>query len=232
MENRNYKVSRDNIYVGEVVKTDSIYRYEGDMNLFCTKPGQLCTDSWISYRSMLFVPNEEKLSNDLLYLSPSYPILNVTDDETCLGLGEKSIVIKDACNLSALLEYFGYNKDLNYEDIMRIRKMFFTGRFARDNCELFGWKEIMAEDLTFYDYGKEVTDSRELERRRRQFRAEQAAGHRSFVGIPESVLPREYWDVLDDRGDNTLIDAIQWHEKMNAFTPHKQEGPIKKLTRF
>ena len=59
---------------------------------------------------MLFVPNEDKLSNDLLYKTPNYPILNVTDDETCLNLGEKSIVVKDAYNLAALLEYFGYKK--------------------------------------------------------------------------------------------------------------------------
>ena len=141
---------RDNIYVGEVVRTDSIYRYEGDDNFFRTKPGQLSTGSWKSYRSMLFVPNENKLSNDLLYRSPNYPILNVTDDETCLNLRENSIVIKDACNLAALLEYFGYKKDLTFEDIMKIRKIFFTGRFAKDHCQLFGCRETMAEDVTFY----------------------------------------------------------------------------------
>lgn len=232
MENRKYKVSRNNIYVGEVVRTDRIYRYEGDNDLFRTKPGQLDTESWFSYRSMLFVPNEEKLSNDLLYRSPSYPILNVTDDETCLGLGEKSIVIKGACNLAALLEYFGYNKDLTFEDIMRIRKTFFTGRFAMDNCELFGWKETKPEDWTYYKNGVEVTDPKELKRRIAQERRSQQAGHRSFTGVSESVLPREYWDVLDKMGDNDLMHAIKWNEKMNAFAPDKQEGPIKKLTRF
>lgn len=232
MENRKYNVKRDDIYVGEVVRTDKIYRYQGEYDFFRTKPGQLDTGSWHSYRSILFVPNEKKLSNDLLYRSPSYPILNVTDDESCLGLGEKSIVIKDACNLAALLEYFGYNQNLTYEDIMKIRKTFFTGKFAKDNCELFGWKETMAEDVTFYSYGKEVTDPKELKMRRDEFRNLQQAGHRSFTGVFESKLPKEYFDVLDDRGDNTLMDAIQWHEKMNAFTPHKQEGPVKKLTRF
>lgn len=232
MENRKYKVSRDNIYVGEVVRTDSIYRYEGEEDFFRTKPGQLSTGPWRSYRSMLFVPNENKLSNDLLYRSPNYPILNVTDDETCLNLEENSIVITDACNLSVLLEYFGYKKDLTYEDIMEIRKTFFTGRFAKDNCQLFGWKEIMAEDVTFYVNGEEVTNPIQLGLRRRQFRAEQQAGHRMFYGVSESPLPREYWEVLDKRGNNTLMDAIQWHEKMDAFAPHKQEGPIKKLTRF
>ncbi len=199
MENRKYMVSRDNIYVGEVVRTDKIYRYEGDTDFFRTKSGQLDTVSWFSYRSMLFVPNEEKLSNDLLYSSPSYPILNITDDETCLALGEKSIVIIDACNLAALLEYFGYNKDLTYDDIMRIRKTFFTGRFAQDNCELFGMKGTI---------------------------------FRTFFGVSENVLPREYWDVLDNRGDNTLMDCILGHEKLNAFAPHKQEGSVKKLTGF
>ena len=232
MENRKYKVSRNNIYVGEVVRTDRIYRYEGDNDLFRTKPGQLDTESWFSYRSMLFVPNEEKLSNDLLYRSPSYPILNVTDDETCLGLGEKSIVIKGACNLAALLEYFGYNKDLTFEDIMRIRKTFFTGRFAMDNCKLFGWKETKPEDWTYYKNGVEVTDPKELKRRIAQERRSQQAGHRSFTGVSESVLPREYWDVLDKMGDNDLMQAIKWNEKMNAFAPDKQEGPVKKLTRF
>lgn len=232
MENKNYKVCRDNIYVGEVVRANEIYRYEGDTDLFHTKPDRLEINSWFSYRSMLFVPNEQKLSNDLLYRSPSYPILNITDDNTCLSLGKGSIVIKDACNLAVLLEYFGYSKELTFEDIVRIRKAFFTGRFAKDNCELFGWKEFMAEDVKFYAYGKEVTDPKELEKLRKKFRAEQQAGHRSFSGISESVLPREYFRVLDDRGDNTLMDAIQWHKKMNAFTPSKVEGPVKKLTRF
>lgn len=233
MENKKYVVCRDNIYVGEVVRTDSIYRYEGDDDFFRTKPGQLSTVSWRSYRSMLFVPNEDNLSNDLLYRTPNYPILNVTDDEICLNLGENSIVIKDACNLAALLEYFDYKKDLTYEDIMKIRKTFFTGRFAKDNCQLFGWKETMAEDLTFYTNGQEVTDPRELEKRRRQFRAEQQAGHRMFSGVSESSLPREYWDILDDRGDNTLMDVIAgFDEKMNAFAPHKEEGPVKRLKRL
>lgn len=232
MENRKYKVSRENIYVGEVVRTDSIYRYDGDSDLFRTKPGQLSVGSWFSYRSMLFVPNEEKLSNDLLYRSPSYPILNVTDDDTCLGLGEKSIVIKNSCNLAPLLEYFKFNKELTYEDIMKIRKTFFTGRFAKDNCELFGWKETMAGDITFYRNGKKITDAKELEKERRKFRADQEAGHRSFTGIYESVLPKEYFDVLDSLGDNTLKSALEWHEKMNAFAPSEHEGPIKKLKRF
>ena len=232
MENKKYKINRDNIYVGEVVKTDKIYRYEGDHDFFLTKPGQLSTGGWFLYRSMLFVPNEENLSNDLLYNSPNYPILNVTDDKICLNLKEESIVIKDACNLAELLKYFGYNEELTFDDIIKIRKTFFTGKFAMDNCELFGWKEIKPEDLTYYKNGVKVTDPKELEKRIEQERKSQQAGHRSFTGTSKSILPTEYWSVLNKMGDNDLKYAIEWHEKVNAFTPHEQEGPIKKLTRF
>lgn len=117
---------------------------------------------------------------------------------------------------------------------MKIRKTFFTGHFAKDNCQLFGWKETMAKDVTFYaNNGEKVTDPRELERRKRQFRAEQKAGHRIFFEVSESPLPREYWDVLDARGDNSLLDIIEgWDDKMNAFSPSKKEGRVKKLRRF
>lgn len=229
MEDINYKINRDSIYVGEVVRTDEIIRYEGSTNFFRTKPDELYPGNYFSYRSMLFTPNEDKLSNDLLYSSPNYPILNITDDETCLNLGKNSIVIKDACNLAALLEYFGYNKELTFEDIMKIRKTFFTGRFAMDNCELFGWKEDKPEAWV---YDGKITDSDELNRRTFRERKFQQAGYRSFTSVSESVLPREYFKVLDKMGDNNLVRAIECHEKMNAFAPDQQEGPIKKLTKF
>ncbi len=232
MQNIKYRVSRDNVYVGEVAKVDEIFRYSEDRHFYNTKAGQLDLSSWVSYRSMLFVPDEKKLSNDLLYRSPSYPILNVTDDEICLALKEGSIVIKDACNLAPLLEYFGYDKDLTYEDIMTIRKTFFTGRFAKDNCELFGYEEHQPEDWTYYQNGVEITNPKKLKKRIEEEKRLQKKGHRSFGSIPEYVLPQEYFDILDDRGDNTLKNAILWHDKINAFAPHIQEGIVKKLTKF
>lgn len=226
MENKKYVVCRDNIYVGEVVRTDSIYRYEGDYDFFRTKPGQLSTGSWRSYRSMLFVPNEDKLSNDLLYRTPNYPILNVTDDETCLNLGENSIVIKDACNLATLLEYFGYKKDLTYEDIIKIRRTFFTGRFGMDNSKLFGMQEFIPSRFM-----PNITDP---DKRYELYKKSVILGsERQFGSIPTNELPRELMDILDSRGNNSFMDVIEgWNEKMNAFVPHKEEGPVKRLKRF
>lgn len=45
---------------------------------------------------MLFVPNKENLVDDLLYKSPNYPVLNVIDDEKCLNLKGRNIVIRNS----------------------------------------------------------------------------------------------------------------------------------------
>lgn len=233
MENRKYTVCRDNIYVGEVITTNQIERYEGpEDNHFKHKPGLLAPSGYRTCRSMLFVPNEDNFSDDLLYQTPNYHVLNITDDQTCLNLGENSIVIQHACNLSALLEYFNYKKDLTYQDIMKIRNTFFTGRFAKDNCQLFGWKEIMAEDLMFFMNDQEITDPKEIKKCQKEFRAGQRAGHRQFEKVSGGILPEEYWEVLDARGNKTLKDVFEgWDESLNAFDPHKREGKIRKLTR-
>ena len=112
MDNRNYVVDRDQIYVGEVVRTDRIYRYEGDTDFFNTKPGQLDTGSWRSSRSILFVPTVEKFTNDLLYKSPNYPALNITDDNIEEVI-YRSLLIKKAVVASDEREA-GLRKILNF----------------------------------------------------------------------------------------------------------------------
>lgn len=226
MENKKYVVCRDDIYVGEVIRTDRITRYEGDSNFFRTKPGQLDTGAWRSYRSMLFVPNEKKLADDLLYKTPNYPILNVTDDETCLNLRENSIVVKDAYNLALLLEYFGYKKALTYEDIMKIRRTFFTGRFGMDNSKLFGMEEFIPSYFM-----PNITDP---DKRYKLYKlCLSLDSERQFGSISTNELPHELMDILDERGNNSLMDVINgFDEKIDTFTPHKEEGPVKRLKRF
>lgn len=71
---------------------------------------------------MLFGSNEKNWSDDLSYQSPSYHVLNMTDNNSCLNLGIKALIIKDACRLEPLLEYFGYPEELTYKDVLRIIK--------------------------------------------------------------------------------------------------------------
>lgn len=145
MENRKYKVCRDNIYVGEVIRTRCVYRCR-TTSVSNEKLGQLDVDNWRSYRNILFVPNEDGLASDLLYKSPNYPILNISDDEKYVYFNDRIVLVKDAYNLAELLKYFGYKEEFTYEDIVRIRKNFFTRKFVYDNCELFGYKEMKPKD--------------------------------------------------------------------------------------
>jgi len=211
MENKKYLVCRDDICVGEVIRTNSgVYRYEGEGYLFRIKSGQLTVDSWKSYRSMLFVPNDNKLSNDLLYDCPSYPIFNVTYDEVCLKLPENSVAIQDSYNLSGLLEYFGYGRYLTIEDIVKIRNMFFTGRFGMDNSRLFGMKEFIPDS-----FEPNITDQND---RYELYKMSVNLGsERQFGSISTNELPRELMSILDIRG-------------ISGFEAPQEEGPIKKLT--
>lgn len=228
MENRKYKVCRNDVYVGKVIKTSEIYQLSNeDMS------ERLRAISGVPYRSILFVPDNKDLADDLLYRSPSYPILNLTDDEMCLSLGEESIVVNGACPLAQLLEYYDYPMTLSYEDIKRIRKAFFYGHFAKDNSQLFGYKEIKPEDWTYFENGQEITNPKKLQRCIAAERHSQKLGHRNFVGIADHELPREYFDILDELGNNSLLDILRGFErKIDSFTPPREEGPILKLKKF
>lgn len=74
----------------------------------------------------------------------------------------------------------------------------------QDNCELFGYKEIKPEDWTYYQNGVKVTKPKELKKRIAQERIFRWAGHRSFTtDFSGSVLPKEYFDILDDMGEGS-----------------------------
>lgn len=127
MTDKNYKIDRDNIYVGQVMKTFDIYRNKDKM---------LELNGFYVCRSMLFVKTEEKQASDLLYNTSDYPILNVSEDRKCCS---SPFVVDNIYNLSKLLQYFGYPEELTIEHIIEIRKKYFDGKFVKENCKLFGW---------------------------------------------------------------------------------------------
>ena len=153
MKDKNYRVNRDDIYVGLVVRTDIIRRYfDGTLN----------TGSYDICRSMIFVLDEKNRANDLLYNSGRYPVLNYTDEDVCMRLDANSILVKKVLNMSSILEHFGYGEELSYKDILEIKKRFLNGKFALDNCELFGYKEDDGKlskilgNRTFFVHGNAV----------------------------------------------------------------------------
>lgn len=116
---------------------------------------------------------------------------------------------------------------------MMIRKMVFSGGFAKDNCELFGYKENRPEDYNYYINGQLVTDPKELKMFREMERMSRTQGDKTFTGGYESVLPPFYWDIinsLEDREVKDILGKIVGTE--SSFVPNEKEGPIKKLRLF
>jgi len=98
-------------------------------------------------RKMLFIIDENKCANDLLYDTFRYPIFNISPDKLCLA---SPICVTEAYSMELFLKYFNYPEVLNYNDIVNIRDTFF-GDFAFDNCELLGVYET-GSDETSYEY--------------------------------------------------------------------------------
>lgn len=231
MKNKRYKVCRDNIYVGEVIRTRCVFN-RGLAVLNGKETEKLGVDRWRSYRSILFTLNEDNLAEDLLYNSPNYPVLNISDDEKCMDFDEHIILVKSAYNISELLKYFGYREELTYEDIVKVRKAFFSPKFVYNYCELFGYKNMKPEELTYYRHGVEITDPKKRKKCIAYEKRQQFLGHRTYLSIDENTLSREYWDVLMNRKDNSLIETLIYDGvKVDSFAPYKREGKIKKLSR-
>jgi len=222
MKDKNYVVSRDNIYVGKVIKTRCIYN---SCNL---EKEELEVGSYSYYRNMMFIPTEKNFSEDLFYNSPNYPILNMTDEEYCLGL-TNSTIIKKAYNLNELLKALNYKEELTYEDLIKIRNEIFNFQFLKDNCSLFGYKIVRPENWTYIKNGEKITDPKQIKKCIAKEKKKQKQGDVTFHSIKDSSLPQlphEYWDLLYN------LSCQSTAEIKKAFTPSKNEGKIKKLTKY
>ena len=214
MKTKEYTVDRDQICVGEVIKPGMV--------LYSNKETDEVEARNISvYRSMMFVIDNKMWSNDLLYESPSYPILNISKVSDC---SLAPIVINGAYNLSQLLRYYNFSQTLTFKDILYLRRHFFSGHFCGDNCGLFGYKEYIPMPnnrvKSVYNYNDPLKDYPTIK-------------NRYFRRVGESVLPEELWKTMDLLGNNSLMDEFIVSEgRMNSFVPHKDEGPILKLSKL
>ena len=215
MEKKNYIVKRKDIYLGEVVKATSIYKRIVSGN---EPSGSLDIKSAVIYRNMLFTPTDNKFASDLLYNTADYPILNGTSNDYVLNLKNGSILIKDYYNLEELLEYFCYGEELNINDIVKFYNTFFTGLFSKRNPELFGKELITAEEIKYYKNDRQITEEKELKMCQNEYKILQKLGKGLYRRKEESVLSRYYWDILQN--------------DKSSFKPKREEGKIKKLTKF
>lgn len=152
MENKKYKVSRDNIFVGTVAQTENIYRYLGEKEKNNIKKGDLFLEKAQNFRTMLFCLNQDKLANDLLYRSPNYPVLNLTNENDIRKNFENHILIHQICHLKPLLELAHFNNTLTYEDILKIKEIV-NQKYIIEHSALFGYQKLQEKPETFYEIG-------------------------------------------------------------------------------
>lgn len=212
MEHKN-TVKRDRLYVGELVVP---YDYQLNDN------GKVVVYIYDTCRNILFSLDDD-MATDVLYESPQYPVVNITNPTRYI---DRRIVVKDAICLDELLKYFGYPEELTEEDIKQIRQTFFTGDFCLNNAKLFGYQEINAEDMTFYDENKQIiTDPVLLEEKRATYRKLQEMGHRMVKHIGNGALSSDYFNILDKKADNSIYDFVDGYvEHIDSFAPVKKEG--------
>ncbi len=215
MEKKDYIVNRKDIYVGEVIRANGIYRRITTGN---DVAGCLDVKKSNIYRNILFTPTKDKYAYDLLYDTTNYPILNGADSSYILANCDGSILVRDYYNLDELLEYFCYDDKLNISDIIKIYNTFFTGSFSFENPELFGRKRIEADEIEYYKENKIVTDCKSLERCKKEYKKLQEKGKGLYSKLDDSVLDRYYFIILQ--------------RNKKSFIPSKEEGKVKKLVRF
>lgn len=221
MESKDYKVNRDDVFVGILSATQKdkiiydkngvwdsgvateleIYsRYTGKehelnakimYNMFSTKEE--------NHRTIIFTLDDNNHCNDLLFNCPRYPIFNISDDNKCLNA---DLSIKYCCNFSKFLEYFGFPNELSFYDVQNFTNNFF-GDFVLDNCNLFGVKETDSETT-----GAETFDFN--------------GNHRTFnERNTDGDLPLSYF--------YTLWHTRAHNEKEDIFKPLKEEGFVEYL---
>lgn len=230
MDNINYKVNRDEIYVGLLCNTkqefinvypDGLYDFEssdkeGIYQSFDNRQYLVERKSHLLYRhgcntyedfvrTMLFVLDENKCANDLLYNSPHYPVFNISDDELCM---QETISLKnEVYELGNLLKHFGYPEQLVFSDIVKIKDFFF-GDFSLNNCNLFGIYETGPDHS-----GTETYDS--------------LGQHRTFnINKHDGVLPSCYFKMFWATSNRGSANKIGLRDR---FVPNVLEGPIRKL---
>lgn len=207
MKDKNYRVFRDDIYVGRVIVSEKVRPIHefGDNG---TKENQIKKDSYLiapmyyPYRTIFFTLDEDKKANDLLYNSPAYPVLNITDNSYFEEHKNETVVlIDDVIYMGEILKYFNYGLVLNYQDILGIKEMFFSGDFAQNHCEVFGYRKV-----------------------------DSTAKTPQFAFDGREKLPRRYFSTIPKLENHKLKEVLKGeYTKMNSFRPCISENKVRRL---
>lgn len=240
MKNIKYKVNRDNVHIGTVIKARYVDKVDADEAKILHVPeGSLVPDGYTEIRpSVLFVPDENKRMNDLLFNSPAYRVLNITEDiekDNVIVTAPDEILVSYPYNISDLLAYLGYREELTYGDILKIRNIIFSSDFYAQFCELFGFRETYSTEVQYYEKGELVEDPKEIEKKMREFDKRRKMGEIGFGGVYNSPLDSRYFDIIHDHSDGKeticTLGSLSIVKTRDAFAPNRKEEPsVKKLS--
>ncbi len=223
MANANYVVNRDNIYVGRVMQLHTILFNNGESKSIPL--GAPLSSMSKHLRSILFVPGAQEIFTDLLYQSPSYPILDEEFITDAIGDTFKvgTIYVDDCYCLAPLLQEFRYPEQITLAEATHIRKTFFNGKFTTRHRELFGFRE---EQL--YDYHLSGLSEKEINQIKRKLFLKRLLGKQRYIDTEHSTLSKGLYEILMEHGDGPI--AHEYYDKKDSFVPDKkEEGPILKL---
>ncbi|MBQ6687176.1 MAG: hypothetical protein IJN03_01475 [Bacilli bacterium] len=233
-----YTIKRDSICVGKVITNFTIL--DNKHNLL-GKPMSL--GEYSECRSMLFASNEGGFAEDLLYSTPQYPIFRECNDVVCK---QAKFMIIDPVNMGKFLKAVGYEEDVEYLDVERIRNRYFKRFYTTTHAEEFGMTEVdidiqLANELSQM---KNLTEEqiacykrlRKFQNffgLRSQYEYSQAIQETPLTEISKFFLPPEYFEILRKYGDRSIFELyFGYADKMNSFKPIKEEGPIRSLKKY
>ncbi len=118
-----------------------------------------------------------------------------------------NIFVYNGLNLNTLLEYFGFPKKMTAQDCMDMYKNLFDGKFAYENCALFGYQKKPA---FIWKNGIQVAREQKLDK----------YSMSSYDLVNENELT-PYFEALNQ---------IDYHNPKACFEPFEEEGQIRKRT--
>ena len=206
----NNTIKRDSVCIGQVVK----------LNTVKIKDNKFIPDIYSVYRSILFTIDDDGLSNDLIYDSPKYAVLNYTDNDIYWSNMLKDtkhrdfdlkIVVINTLNIGILLKKLGFSEQLTKSDIDYIKRVVFNKKILEDKCYQFGLVPTNSKKtIGWYDKDQ----------------------HKERYEMGPTKLyydMKPYREAIDKYGSDKKITVLKKGFKVNldAFKPSRKEGKVK-----
>lgn len=207
----NNTIKRDSVCIGQVVK----------LNTVKIKDNKFIPDIYSVYRSILFTIDDDGLSNDLIYDSPKYAVLNYTDNdiywsnmlkETKHRDFDLKVVVINSLNIGILLKKLGFNEQLTKSDIDYIKRVVFNKKILEDKCYQFGLVPAYNKKTIGW-YNKDIKKT-------------------NYIMGPTKLYyeMKPYREAINEFGSDKKFSILKKgvHVNLDAFKPSRKEGKVKK----